>query len=174
VLGEAAVLGLLAGCGPREPALVRPGVSTVSAAPFGGAAPARDSGSKWEGANEVAGYRSLGKPFLSRGHFAGRWRAQISANPTAAETFAVLSPSSRFPTGSVLVKAHLEADGAPGPIFAMVKRDAGYFPRGGDWEFVVTDRDGWVEDRGPLASCARCHAEAPADWVFGLPAEARR
>jgi len=51
----------------------------------------------------------------------------------------------------------------------MIKRDAGFFPEGGDWEYVATDRDGWVADRGQLKACARCHAEAKADWVFGLP-----
>ena len=60
-----------------------------------------------------------------------------------------------------------------GPIFAMVKRDPGFFPEGGDWEYVVTDSEGWIEDRGALALCARCHAEAKADWVFPLPADAK-
>jgi hypothetical protein len=55
----------------------------------------------------------------------------------------------------------------------MAKRDAGFYAEGGDWEFVVLDAAGRLEDRGKLALCARCHAEATADWVFGLPAEAR-
>jgi hypothetical protein len=90
----------------------------------------------------------------------------------AATAFEHLASSTRFPGGSLLVQTHRDPSSA-GPIFAMIKRDPGYFPEGGDWEFVVTDRDGWVEDRGPLQLCARCHAEAPADGVFPLPSEAK-
>jgi len=72
------------------------------------------------------------------------------------------------------VKTHSEKDsGAAGPVFVMFKRDPGFFPQGGDWEYLVADKDGWIEDRGPLVTCARCHAEGNADWVFGLPVEAR-
>jgi len=123
---------------------------------------------------DLAGYRAVGKPFLSRGHFAGRWRAEVSVSESALPVYTALSRASHFPVGAVLVKKHSESTGAPGPLFAMVKRDPGFFPAGGDWEFVVTDKDGWLEDRGPLVACARCHAEATADWVFGLPADARR
>ncbi len=116
----------------------------------------------------------MGRAFLSRGHFAGRWKARVLANAGASTLYVDLGRSTRFPVGAVLVEQHTDKQtAAPGPLFAMVKREAGFFPDGADWEFVVTDAEGWIEDRGPLAVCARCHAEANADWVFGLPADAR-
>jgi hypothetical protein len=51
----------------------------------------------------------------------------------------------------------------------MTKRDAGFYPEGGDWEYLVLDAEGHLEDRGKLALCARCHAEGNGDWAFGLP-----
>jgi hypothetical protein len=134
----------------------------------------RDAAARWEGFPQVSSFLSIGKPFVSRGHFAGRWKVQLSANDAASPAYATLSRGTRFSPGAVLVKTHSEKDsGAAGPIFVMLKRDPGFFPLGGDWEYLVTDPEGWIEDRGALLFCARCHAEGNADWVFGLPAEAR-
>jgi hypothetical protein len=167
-------LGLVAACGPREPPLVSPGTSTANAVGSGARPSARDAAVKWEGFADLGAYRAVGKPFVSRGHFAGRWQAEVLTNQDASAMYAGLSRSSRFSEGAVLVKKHSEKDShAPGPIFVMTKRAPGFFPQGGDWEYLVADADGWVEDRGPLPTCGRCHAEAGADWVFGLPAEAR-
>ena len=149
-------------------------MSTVGAASSGSPTTPRDAEVKWEGFAELGGYRSMGVPFVSRGHFAGRWRAEVSVNAAGSAVYASLSRSSHFPVGAVIAKKHLERDaGTLGPLFVMIKRAPGFFPQGGDWEYLVTDKDGWIEDRGPLATCARCHVEANADWVFGLPAEAR-
>ena len=116
----------------------------------------------------------MGSPFVSRGHFAGKWKAEVWVSGPGAEGYASVTRSSRFAPGTVLVKKHSErSSGAPGPVFVMIKRDAGFFPEGGDWEYLATDQDGWIEDRGALVACARCHAEANGDWVFGLPADAR-
>jgi hypothetical protein len=83
---------------------------------------------------------------------------------------ALIGPSNRLPVGSVLVQRHTQRQGGVDfGLFAMQKREAGYFPAGGDWEFVVVGRDGRVEARGKLESCARCHAEAPVDFVFAPP-----
>jgi hypothetical protein len=121
---------------------------------------------------ELAALDRVGTVFVSRGHFAGRWKAETRMNKDAAAAYAHLVSSMRFPGGSLLVQTHRDAS-TNGPIFAMVKHDAGYFPDGADWEFVVTDSQGWIEDRGALALCARCHAEAPADGVFPLPSDAK-
>ena len=55
----------------------------------------------------------------------------------------------------------------PSVYFVMTKRAAGYDPGGGDWEYLVVVGSGHVEERGKLALCARCHAEAPHDRLFG-------
>jgi hypothetical protein len=123
---------------------------------------------------DLQSVRPIGKTFLSRGHFAGRWTAEVSTNEAALQAYANLAASTRFAVGTLLVKRHASTkDAGPATIFAMVKRDAGFFPQGGDWEYVVLDAAGRLEERGKLAPCARCHAEANADWVFGLPIEAR-
>jgi hypothetical protein len=44
---------------------------------------------------------------------------------------------------------------------------------GGSWSFFELDAHGGVLASGPLSLCAGCHAQAPADYVFGLPREAR-
>ena len=131
-----------------------------------------DGGSptEWERWPELATYRAVGMPFVSRGHFAGRWLVEVSVNSVAASSYERLTVGERFAEGSILVKKHKEkTSGALGPVFAMIKRETGFYPDGGDWEFVVTDPRGVVDQRGQLPSCARCHAEASTDWVFGQP-----
>jgi hypothetical protein len=135
----------------------------------------REDGGALDGPGfDLEGARAIAKPFLSRGHFGGRWTAEIAVNEPARQTYETLAASSKFAEGSLLVKKHVVASsGNPGPIFAMIKRDVGFFPEGGDWEYVALDGDGRLQARGKLALCARCHAEGNADWAFGLPAEAR-
>lgn len=149
-------------------------MSRVNPLAAGPVDPPSEAGAPVDPGFDLATVKPAGKPFLSRGHFAGRWTAEVAANALAAPLYAELAPSTKFTVGSVLVKKHaLASSSAPGPTFALVKREAGFFPEGGDWEYVALDAEGRVEDRGRLALCARCHAEASADWVFGLPPEAR-
>src|SRR5262245_20673180 len=102
--GSMAVLGLVAACGPREPPLVSPGTSTANAIGTGSPPAARDAAVKWEGFAALGSYRAMGKPFVSRGHFAGRWQAEVLVSQDASSTYAGLSRSSRFSAGAVLVK----------------------------------------------------------------------
>jgi hypothetical protein len=133
-----------------------------------------DASVKWEAMGDLGSLHRVGGVFVSRGHFAGRWKAEVLVNPGADPSITALGPTTRFSVGSLLVQKHRDAgSGAGGPIYAMVKRDAGYFPEGGDWEYIATDADGWIEDRGALVLCARCHAEAQADRVFPLPRDGK-
>ncbi len=66
--------------------------------------------------------------------------------------------------------------------FAMVKREAGYYPEGGDYEYIMMPNDGTVdfdshpfgilpeeesEMRGQLNMCATCHTDADGgDFLF--------
>jgi hypothetical protein len=154
---------------------VDPGISKVPI-PATAARPADITGSpiRWERADELPQYRPVGTRFVSRGHFAGRWKVQIAVNALAEPTYADLGPTSRFAVGSVLVKSHFDAEtGAPGPVFARIKRDPGFFPEGDDWEYIATDAAFSIEERGQLAVCARCHSEGIGDDTFVLPPEAR-
>jgi len=162
----------VAGCGPREPALVHPQRSTVNRLGAAAAPSGQDAGAFTDPGIDLQSVRPVGKPFVSHGHFAGRWTAEIAVNEPAMQVYTNLAPSSRFGVGAVLVKKHASTSSTKGPTFAMLKRDAGFFPQGGDWEYIVLDAEGRLEDRGKLQLCARCHADANADSVFGLPLEA--
>jgi len=75
-----------------------------------------------------------------------------------------------FPVGTVIVKEKrpTATDSEPTLLTVMVKRDPGYDPKVGDWEFGVLDGAGTaVEERGRLEHCATCHAtKASTDFVF--------
>jgi hypothetical protein len=149
---------------------VTPGSSAANAANTPLSREPPDAGPVWERIGEVAAYPRMAKePFASQGHFDGRWIADVFANALAAPQYVKLPVATTFPQGSVIVQRHTERlGGSAGPLFAMVKREPGYYPAGGDWEYVVTHSDGRLEDRGQLQQCARCHAEGTSGWLFGL------
>jgi hypothetical protein len=77
-------------------------------------------------------------------------------------------PATAAPAGAVLLERLFAVGGAqPLTYFAMIKRAPGYDPAGGDWEYMVLTPDGEIDARGRLPLCARCHAEAPHDHLFG-------
>jgi len=93
----------------------------------------------------------------------------VRVNPEAITLFREGKP---LPTGAVVVKEKYYAGGpAPGPLYGyavMTKREVGYYPEGGDWEYeyvsLVPERK---ETRGRLANCAACHASAKErDFLF--------
>jgi len=75
-----------------------------------------------------------------------------------------------FPVGAAIVKQKLVGTGADARVAAlglMVKRQAGFDPAHGDWEF------GYWEEAPGLASgaavanaCGGCHASSASDFVF--------
>jgi hypothetical protein len=69
--------------------------------------------------------------------------------------------------GSLLVESHVQRhSGASLGMFAMRKREPGFFTAGGDWEYLAIERDGLIVASGKLDACARCHADAAAGFVF--------
>jgi len=77
--------------------------------------------------------------------------------------------SPRFPQGSVIVKEKFESkDGKPVLYTIMRKREAGYNPELGDWEFSVVGANGTeVLAKGKLENCQSCHVgEGTSDFVF--------
>ena len=79
------------------------------------------------------------------------------------------SPS--FPQGSVIVKQkddRFTERKIPLLYTLMRKREAGYNPTVGDWEFSVVNGDGsTVEATGKLDNCQGCHIKKPdSDFVF--------
>jgi hypothetical protein len=67
-----------------------------------------------------------------------------------------------FPQGSVIIKeklAHPEST-SPELLTVMCKREAGYHPAGGDWEYLVLDGSGrHIQAQGRLQTCQACHAQ---------------
>ncbi len=149
----------------------RPGLSDAPMlTPSTNASAKGPAAGRWEHFNELGSMRLLAPTFPSRGHGTGELNAELRANDTAAAAIENLQPGRQMPAGSLLVLLHTQrgtsnADEA----FVMEKRSAGYWPGNGDWDYAVADARGVLQSRGKLELCARCHAEAPADFVFKLP-----
>ena len=74
-----------------------------------------------------------------------------------------------FPQGSIIVKEKLTTptSSAPELLTVMIKRESGYNPESGDWEYMVVDGNGEsVQERGKLENCQVCHLmERDTDYV---------
>lgn len=74
-----------------------------------------------------------------------------------------------FPQGSLIVKEKLSSKESQSPelLTAMFKREKGYNPKSGDWEYLLLDgAASKIIERGRLASCASCHAAySSTDYV---------
>lgn len=100
-------------------------------------------------------------------HLGGGFSAEIRVD---AKARGYAEPGRRGPLaeGALIVEV-LRAPGtdAVEALFVMHKQAAGYDPDGHDWEYLVVDHSGQIEDRGRIELCERCHAEAPAEHLFG-------
>jgi Cytochrome P460 len=66
----------------------------------------------------------------------------------------------RFPVGSIIVKEKLATPDSTKPevLTAMIKRQPGYNPESGDWEYLVLDgAASKIVERGKLTRCSGCH-----------------
>ena len=76
----------------------------------------------------------------------------------------------KFPQGSIIVKEKLldESGGKVELLTAMIKREPGFYPASGDWEYLVLDGEGaTVEARGKLENCQSCHStKKETDYLF--------
>lgn len=99
------------------------------------------------------------KPLESGPHAAAQ--ILVYANDLAA--LPIFDPWGKFPVGSLVLKEKLHKDTAEPTLFTgMWKREAGYFPETGDWEFFTVDAKAEkVLERGKLDSCAKCHQNYP-------------
>ena len=79
------------------------------------------------------------------------------------------SGKGRYPQGAVLVKSKLASEKSNDPVLftVMRKREAGYDPRNGDWEYAVLGgRSKRVLAQGRIESCISCHQKAASsDYV---------
>jgi hypothetical protein len=106
---------------------------------------------------------------LRSGHPAGDFRAEVLASPG----FAYGRAGRAAPAEGDLVVERLRPEGSDGVTLTYVMRrePPGYFPSGGDFRYGVLGPRGEVLAEGKLPLCARCHAEAPRDFLFerGIP-----
>jgi hypothetical protein len=85
---------------------------------------------------------------------------------------AMFSKDPQFPRGSVIVKqkkGRYAEDRAKILLYTIMrKREPGYNPIVGDWEFSVVSSDGVkVEASGKLENCQSCHQQrSDSDFVF--------
>jgi hypothetical protein len=74
-----------------------------------------------------------------------------------------------FAEGTVIVKEKLTAKDDKGPheLGIMIKRESGYAPESGDWQYVFVDSKGNVTEKQRKLDCARCHQiQADSDYVY--------
>ena len=86
-----------------------------------------------------------------------------------AGTNAMATGAGKYPAGTMILKQKfLDEEGTNTVFFTgMFKREPGYNPELGDWEFFTLDRSGWrVTASGRIDSCMDCHAMyATSDFV---------
>lgn len=66
----------------------------------------------------------------------------------------------KFPIGSMIVKEKLGSPDSTTPevLTAMIKREPGYNPDSGDWEYLVLDgAASKIVEQGKLTRCSGCH-----------------
>ncbi|HEV7681380.1 MAG TPA: cytochrome P460 family protein [Pyrinomonadaceae bacterium] len=74
-----------------------------------------------------------------------------------------------FPQGSIIVKEKVNDPRAKNPelLTAMVKREKGYNPESGDWEYFVLDGSAsTIKAQGKIEKCQTCHVNSKdTDYV---------
>lgn len=78
-----------------------------------------------------------------------------------AAVLPLFDPWGKYPEGSVLLKEKFSGpDGKTELFTGMIKREKGYFPECGDWEFFTVDgAAAKIAERGKMANCASCHED---------------
>ena len=165
----------LGACGAHGADLGMPGASDKGAeAPRHPETAAAATAEPWALSPEVGSYPAVDDRELPSGHNAPYWSGVVRVSPSLEPLYRALSPSTAVPLGAVVVEQHRSQDGATGPQYAMVKREAGFDSAGGDWEYLVVEPTGKVSSRGALPYCGRCHGDAAADHLFGPRVSTRR
>jgi hypothetical protein len=104
------------------------------------------------------------EPFLSEGHGVRNYLAVVRASPQARDPYLRLGPGTVLDPGSVLVEAAKDTAGSrPDELFVMEKL------ADQTWRFLVVSNEGTIDAAAGVTLCQRCHAEAVADCLFGVP-----
>jgi hypothetical protein len=132
--------------------------------PPAASAPTVTKTAQWERFVEISTWPTVTEAsFPSQGHHPDLPSARIRTSPEARETYVALVQDSVLPEGSVVAQFHASPDGSTrGGVYVMQKT-------GGRWRYLLLDALGRVQTEGNAGRCARCHADAVADQLFGLP-----
>jgi hypothetical protein len=118
----------------------------------------------WERFEESTGWPLVAEGIQS-GHGADDLVVRIRVAPPFRSAYVGLVAGQRWPVGMAVAAFHEQrGTHAMGQVYAMTKI------ADDRWEYVVSRADGALEARGSIPLCVRCHAEARADSLFGLPA----
>lgn len=114
-----------------------------------------------------AGAELCGRPYvIARSPHGEHW-IHIHISPKGANV--MRTGIGTYPEGTVILKQKfLDAAATKTEFFTgMRKREPGYNPAFGDWEFFVMEARGWlVTARGRIESCMDCHSKYKAtDFV---------
>lgn len=82
---------------------------------------------------------------------------KVYVTPQSKQT--LLEGKGDYPVGTLVVKEKcLDPNGAQVELFTVMrKREPGYNPTVGDWEFLVLNHDYTITASGKIDSCAECH-----------------
>jgi hypothetical protein len=94
----------------------------------------------------------------------------VFVNELATES--IKTKSTSFPQGSVIVREKPSKSGGAKPevLAVMIKREHGFNPDGGDWQFLLIEGAGQkVKLSQKTGACLNCHySQAKTDYVYPL------
>ena len=85
--------------------------------------------------------------------------ATVYVNPIAKKAM-LTEKHSKFPEGSIIIKEKFDQTNSATPelLTVMFKRENGYDPTSGNWEYAVLSGDGTqLHSVGKLKNCRECH-----------------
>lgn len=138
--------------------------------------------SLWTQVNSEPYYISSAVDALCRAPTAANYESERKRNPHAATYITVYvnkvgreamfsKEPQRFPVGSVIVKKKIgrHSEGKKTLLYTLMKkREPGYNPAVGDWEFFVVAGNGTqLEASGKIETCQTCHVrKSETDFIF--------
>lgn len=126
---------------------------------------------RWEHADALPDLRAVAVRSRSE-HLDGVYDRTVLVN-AAAGAYENLTRGSAALPGALVVQRH-HPRGAESVVvyFAMERLAKGSRPAARDWRFLVVDETLRVAASDNLQPCARCHADAPFDGLFGIAVHA--
>ncbi len=104
-------------------------------------------------------------------HLEGLYERTVLVNE-AASGYALLTLTTALAPGALLVQRHHRRGSDEAVSYFVMERLApGASRTTRDWRFLVVDTQLRVAATSNLELCARCHADAPFDGLFGLGSE---